>query len=198
MWNNNWFLDSVFGVNLFVFVVVPFSPNLPSVRKVNCRETNKRKKNRRKRNSAGKETLLSNANTPLGLQSRPGADLSCLRQLSAPGLQKIDVCENLELCKGRVPSISLQVLCGSGCVKSRKFREKHRKTWFFIRFSLKISERDQKRRQETPKVRKWSKSEPKEAKSEPKGAKMWAKGSPKWAKGSQKEPKGSQRATNMH
>ena len=119
-------------------------PNLPSVRKVNCRKTNKRKKNRRKRNSAGKETLLSNPNTPLGLQSRPGADLSCLRQLSAPGLQKIDVCENLELCKGRVPSISLQVLCGSGCVKSRKFGEKLRKTLFFIRFSLKISERDQK------------------------------------------------------
>ena len=89
-----------------------------------------------------------------------------------PGPAKIDVCENLELCKGRVPSISLQVLCGSGCVKSRKFREKHRKTLFFIRFSLKISERDQKRRQETPKVRKWSKSEPKGAKSEPKGAKM--------------------------
>ena len=58
-----------------------------------------------------------------------------------PGPAKIDVCENLALCKGRVPSISLQVLCGSGCVKSRKFREKQRKTWFFIRFSLKISER---------------------------------------------------------
>ncbi len=67
---------------------LPFSPYLPSVRKVNCRKTNKRKKNRRKRNSAGKEALLSKSNTPLGLQSRPGADLSCLRQLSAPGLQR--------------------------------------------------------------------------------------------------------------
>ena len=68
--------------------------------------------------------------------SRPGADLSCLRQLSALGLQKIDVCENLELCKGKAPSvkgfpsISLQVLCGSGCVKSQKFREKHRNCIF--------------------------------------------------------------------
>ena len=92
-----------------------------------------------------------------------------------------------------VPSISLQVLCGNGCVKSRKFSEKHGKTWLFIRFSLNISERDQKRRQETPKVRKWSKSKPKEPKSEPKGAKMWAKGSKKWAKGSHRETKGSQK-----
>ena len=100
-----------------------------------------------------------------------------------PGPAKIDVCENLALCKGRVPSISLQVLCGSGCVKSRKFRKKLRKTWFFIRFSLKISERDQKRRQETPKVRKWSKSKPKGAKREPKGSQREPKWSPKWAKG---------------
>ena len=74
---------------------VTFSPNLPSVRKVNCRKTNKRKKNRRKRNSAGKEALLSKSNTPLGLRSRPGADLSCLRQFICPGPAKIDVCENL-------------------------------------------------------------------------------------------------------
>ena len=70
----------------FDFAGVPFSRNLPSVRKVNCRKTNKRKKNKRKRNSAGKEALQSNPNTPLGLRSRPGTDLSCLRQLSAPGL----------------------------------------------------------------------------------------------------------------
>ena len=36
--------------------------------------------------------------------------------------------ENLALCKGRVPSISLQVLCGSGCVKSKKFKKKLKKT----------------------------------------------------------------------
>ena len=95
-----------------------------------------------------------------------------LAAIIRPGPAKIDVCENLELCKGRVLSISLQVLCGSGCVKSKKFIEKHRKTWFFIRFSLNKSERDQKRRQETPKVRKWSKGEPKEPKSESTGTKM--------------------------
>ena len=92
-------------------------------------------------------------------QARGGSQLPAA--IIRPRPAKIDVCENLALCEGRVPSISLQVLCGSGCVKSRKFEEKRGKTLFFIRFSLEISERDQKRRQETPKVRKLSKSEPK-------------------------------------
>ena len=126
-------------------------------------------------------------------QAQGGSQL--LAAIIRPGPAKIDVCENLALCKGRVPSISLQVLCGSGCLKSRKFWEKHRKTFFFIRFSLKKSERDQKWRQETPKVRKWSKSEPK-------GAKKWAKGSKNMSqrepKGAKREPKVSQRATKMH
>ena len=49
-------------------------------------ENKQKEEKQKKRNTAGKETLQSKANTPLGLQSRPGADLSCLRQLSAPGL----------------------------------------------------------------------------------------------------------------
>ena len=56
-------------------------------------------------------------------QARGGSQL--LAAIIRPGPAKIDVCENLELCKGRVPSISLQVLCGSGYVKGRKFMEKH-------------------------------------------------------------------------
>ena len=67
----SWFLDRFFRI----FSKLRGSlrvPNLPSVRKVNCRKTNKRKKNRRKRNNAGKETLLSNPNTPLGRGAGPG------------------------------------------------------------------------------------------------------------------------------
>ena len=49
-------------------------------------ENKQKEEKQKKRNSAGKETLLPDPNTPLGLRSRPGADLSCLRQLSALGL----------------------------------------------------------------------------------------------------------------
>ena len=55
-------------------------------------------------------------------QARGGSQLPAA--IIRPGPAKIDVCENLALCKGRVPSISLQVLCGSGCVKSRNFEKK--------------------------------------------------------------------------
>ena len=80
------------------------------------------------------------------------------------------------------PSISLQVFCGIGCLKKAgKLKANHIKTWYFSRFSWKMQERDQKRHQETPEVRKWT---PKVSKSEPKGAK--------------RDPKGSQRATEMH
>ena len=61
-------------------------------------------------------------------QARGGSQLPAA--IIRPGPAKIDVCENLELCKGRVPSISLQVLCGSGCVKSRKFMKKLKNTIF--------------------------------------------------------------------
>ena len=109
---------------------VAFSPNLPSVRKVNCRKTNKRKKNRRKgtvqerKHCCPSPTRLSGAK-----QARGGSQLPAA--IIRPGPAKIDVCENLALCKGRVPSISLQVLCGSGCVKSKKFKEKHNKNMIF-------------------------------------------------------------------
>ena len=73
-------------INFTGYLGVPFWLVLLSVRKVNCRKTNKKEEKLKKRNSEGKETLQSNANTPLGLRSRPRADLSCLRQLSAPGL----------------------------------------------------------------------------------------------------------------
>ena len=48
-----------------------------------------------------------------------------------------------ELCKGRepfrkgAPSISLRVFCGSGCVKSRKFRENKEKHYFLSDFRRK-------------------------------------------------------------
>ena len=58
--------------DFFVFLGSLRVPNLPSVRKVNCRKTNKRKKKWRK----GTKKEPSNANTPLGQPSRPGADFS--------------------------------------------------------------------------------------------------------------------------
>ena len=73
-----------------------------------------------------KAALTTNPNTPGGAAEQAWGGSQLLAAIIRPGPAK-DVCENLELCKGRVPSISLQVLCGSGCVKNRKFGEKHRK-----------------------------------------------------------------------
>ena len=109
--------------DFFEILGVAVLPYLPSVRKVNCRKTTKRKKKRKKRNSAGQGAVLSKSNTPLGRGAGPGrisvgcgnyppqaCKDRCMRKSRA-------VQRKSAFCKG-VPSISLQVLCGSGCVKN--------------------------------------------------------------------------------
>ena len=77
-----------------------FHPNLPSVRKVTCRKTNKKEKKakRRKGCNAGQDRVHEPSLTrPKGPRSRPGADLSCLRQYIRPGPAEKGFCENLRL-----------------------------------------------------------------------------------------------------
>ena len=115
---------------------------LPSVRKVNNRKTTKRKEKRKKRNSAGQEAVLFNSNTPLGRQAGPGRiSVACgnypPRACKDRWMRKSEAVQRKSAFRKGVPSISLQVLCGSGCVKSWKFREKHRKDFFPFDFHWK-------------------------------------------------------------
>ena len=87
MWNNIDFWISFNGFGGSPGVLFTFG------KEGKLQENKQKEEKQKKRNSAGKEAVLFNSNTPVGLQSRPRADLSCLRQYIRPGPAKIDVCE---------------------------------------------------------------------------------------------------------
>ena len=98
--SEKWLIFGSIFPNFPVFLGSHFHPNLPSVRKVTCRKTNKKGKESKKKERLQcrtRQSALENLTRPAGPRSRPGADLSCLRQYIRPGPAEKGFCENLRL-----------------------------------------------------------------------------------------------------
>ena len=124
-----WIEFSESGVDFFVFLRTQFHPNLPSVRKVTCRKTNKKEKKTKSRIgcNAGQDRVHELSQTrPAGPRSRPGADLSCLRQYIRPGPAEKGFCENLRLV-GRMRQF--RIFCSLDIQKYQKWRRATPKMW---------------------------------------------------------------------
>ena len=109
-------------------------------------------------------------------------------QGSAPGQGGEEAVQRKRAFRKVAPSISLQVFCEIGCLKTLKKNKKNDFAWHFHWQYIKIR-------------KKWPgdiKSEPKGAKRKPNDAKRTPKGAKREPKGAKREPKVSQRVTKMH
>ena len=147
-----WIDFSEVRVDLFVFLRTLFHPNLPSVRKVTCRKTNKKGKENKKKERLQcrtRQSVRSTQTRPAGPRSRPGADLSCLRQYIRPGPAEKGFCENLRLVGAHA---AIRDFLQFGCSKISKMTPGDPKSEKIVARMTKVTPRAPKVSQRPPKV----------------------------------------------